>query len=230
MEKQQGHIYMEQSLRISDDIVCFETMQERKPLVFPGNSNLFLWDLENGALQHYAYPQYGKELVLAGERLFGIRFRGNFAVTYREETAGEGRFFLEGTQDFEERVRYLQQHFKRMFHLKGCHPLIKYIMEETERTKGILSMESAAESYGYSLRQAERLFKQHFGYGPKRYCQYERLLRVISYMQENPDRTWDRLAKSAGYADVSHFQREFRQYMGVSPKQFRKEYLGNFLR
>lgn len=43
-------------------------------------------------------------------------------------------------------------------------------------------------------------------------------------MEEDTGSTFAQIAEETGYADPSHFQREFRRFVGMTPKQFQAEY------
>lgn len=230
MENHAHSFYMEKTLQKNLQVVCFEMVSGKPILIIPGNSNLFIWNIYRKTVRHYQYLQNAKVIHETGERLLGIRFQGECRGLYDDKVLLSIMPELDVIMDFSKLIRFWECNLNHIFRIEKAHPLLKNSIMEIEHTNGMVNLENMLEHYGYSMRQLQRIFKQWFGYGPKRYCQYIRLLHVISNMQKNQDISIAGLARHAGYADASHFQREFKQYMGMYPKQFQKQYLGNFLR
>lgn len=67
-------------------------------------------------------------------------------------------------------------------------------------------------------KQFERLFRECVGMNPKEYGRIVRFQRVLRMMQLGSHDYAD-IAYANGYADQSHFIREFRQFSSLTPKQ-----------
>jgi AraC-like DNA-binding protein len=76
-----------------------------------------------------------------------------------------------------------------------------------------------AEAMDLSSRQLQRISLRVFGVSPKRLLRRQRVLRTLAAMVEAPHGTWTQFLDDQ-YVDQAHFIREFRHYMGVSPKAF----------
>jgi AraC-like DNA-binding protein len=72
---------------------------------------------------------------------------------------------------------------------------------------------------GLSPRQLERFCRRHFGLPPKRLLRRQRVLRTLAAMREQPNGGWSR-SIDGQFADQAHFIREFRYYMGQSPRAY----------
>lgn len=70
-------------------------------------------------------------------------------------------------------------------------------------------------------KQFERLFRECVGMNPKEYERIARFQRALGMMQLGSLDYAD-IAYANGYADQSHFIREFRQFSGLTPKQLTK--------
>lgn len=89
-------------------------------------------------------------------------------------------------------------------------------------TAGTGVRETVAQS-GYSHRHFIRQFSQAVGLPPKLYGRVQRFQRALGLMQRCataqvpclPD-----VALGAGYSDQPHFNREFRQFSGLTPEQY----------
>ncbi len=72
----------------------------------------------------------------------------------------------------------------------------------------------------YSVRHINRMFHNYLGYGPKTLCKYIRFQKVLREMINNPHRQNSEFILNIDYSDQAHFQREFKSFMGETPKAF----------
>ncbi|WP_164483698.1 MULTISPECIES: AraC family transcriptional regulator [unclassified Polaromonas] len=87
-----------------------------------------------------------------------------------------------------------------------------------------MRVEEAVARSGYSHRQFIRLFSQAVGLPPKLYGRVQRFQKALGLMQAGPGGDAQALAlvaMDAGYSDQPHFNREFREFSGVTPEQYR---------
>lgn len=70
-----------------------------------------------------------------------------------------------------------------------------------------------------SERQLERQFRQYAGFPPRTFFRLQRFQYTLRKMG-NPRQRLTELAFEGGYADQSHFIREFKAFAGVSPGSF----------
>jgi AraC-like DNA-binding protein len=95
-------------------------------------------------------------------------------------------------------------------------PLIPSLLEQIRRTGGTQAIMAWAREHKADARTLERRFVAAMGITPKQYARIVRFkqsyYRLISVKRSEP-------AKShlQGYYDESHFNREFRQFLGVAP-------------
>jgi len=78
---------------------------------------------------------------------------------------------------------------------------------------------------GYSHRHFIRQFSQAVGLPPKLYGRVQRFQHALGLMQRSGTLQAPRLpdvALDAGYSDQPHFNREFRQFSGLTPEQYRR--------
>ena len=76
-----------------------------------------------------------------------------------------------------------------------------------------------AARVGVSLRTLERVCEACFGFGPKRLMRRQRFLRTLDIMLSTPDQPLSALV-TGEYVDQSHFIRDFRSFMGLSPTEY----------
>lgn len=68
-------------------------------------------------------------------------------------------------------------------------------------------------------KQFERLFASFVGINPKEYTRIVRFQKALAQMQHFPGKeiNFARIAYASGYADQSHFIREFKKFCGYTP-------------
>jgi AraC-like DNA-binding protein len=88
------------------------------------------------------------------------------------------------------------------------------------------SVREAVRRSGYSHRGFVALFRRTVGLTPKTYTRVLRFQRVLAELSATTDTgdasPWVDLAMRAGYSDQSHFNREFREFAGVTPEYYRR--------
>jgi AraC-like DNA-binding protein len=94
-------------------------------------------------------------------------------------------------------------------------------IDALSRSHGADRIERICASLRVSRKHLRTLFDGHVGLSPKAYGRVFRFRRAIDLVQgarRPPD--WAQLAMSCGYYDQSHFNREFREFSGMSPVEF----------
>jgi AraC family transcriptional regulator, positive regulator of tynA and feaB len=105
------------------------------------------------------------------------------------------------------------------------HHLLRKAMVFIDATldRGQVSAEMVAREINVSVRTLYRLFAQT-GTSLSRYVIDRRLERcAISLAESRDDRSISLIADRAGFADISHFSRAFKQKYGVSPRLWRQQ-------
>lgn len=91
--------------------------------------------------------------------------------------------------------------------------------------KAGIGVRQVATQSGYSHRQFIRLFAQAVGLPPKLYSRVQRFQRALNLMQRTGTEAWLSLADvamEAGYSDQPHFNRDFREFSGLTPELYRQ--------
>jgi AraC-like DNA-binding protein len=88
---------------------------------------------------------------------------------------------------------------------------------------GDYTVNELADETGYSVRHINRLFNENYGFGPKDFCRRLRFQHALREIFSNPNRQISEFIQNIGYSDQAHFQREFKTFMGETPRQFAKK-------
>jgi len=83
----------------------------------------------------------------------------------------------------------------------------------------ISSVVDLAHSTQISQQRLERMCRKVFGFPPKRLLRRQRFLRTLGNVMLDPDLKWS-AALDDQYFDQAHFNRDFQEFMGMSPSQY----------
>ncbi len=85
----------------------------------------------------------------------------------------------------------------------------------------LLTVADLASRVGMTVRTVERLSRRAFGFPPKLLLRRQRFLRSLGRFMLDPSLRWIG-ALDCHYHDQSHFVRDFRRFMGMSPSDYAK--------
>jgi AraC-like DNA-binding protein len=115
----------------------------------------------------------------------------------------------------------------RLTKLRGMHPAVAQALVSVRTTSDIRKLVAAS---GYSHRRFIELFSQSVGLTPKLYSRvlrFQKALQLVAAVQSSDQAgdhslVWADLALAAGYSDQSHLNREFVEFSGITPEEYRK--------
>jgi len=99
------------------------------------------------------------------------------------------------------------------------------ILRAAAQLKAGATVRQTVAQSGYSHRQFIHLFSHHVGLGPKQYSRVQRFQRALALLHHGGAARTVSLAdvaQDAGYSDQPHFNREFREFSGFTPEQYRQ--------
>jgi AraC-like DNA-binding protein len=140
------------------------------------------------------------------EDLWGTR-----AVSMREELAD--------LRSIEERLEVFERMLAaRLPTVRGLHPAVAHALRQFDASK---TVHDVVRESGYSHRQLITLFSRAVGLTPKTYCRVLRFQHVLHRAGTGGPTSLIDIAVTGGYSDQSHFNREFREFSGVTPTEYR---------
>ena len=132
--------------------------------------------------------------------------------------AGSMRADLAGAPSIEARLDLLECLLaERLPVVRGLHPAVAQALQQF---RTVTSVGDVVRSSGYSHRRFISLFSRSVGLTPKAFCRVLRFQDVLRRARENGRSLID-IAAAAGYSDQSHFTREFREFAGITPTDYR---------
>lgn len=96
--------------------------------------------------------------------------------------------------------------------------IIRYIDENC--TDSDLTNEEISVHFGFHPQHINRIMRQKTGYSLHKFIQIKRIQKAVDYLLKT-DLEISAVAVKAGFNDVYHFSRYFKQIMGLSPKKYR---------
>lgn len=94
------------------------------------------------------------------------------------------------------------------------------MVDKIRKQKGSLTLRGLCLEAGVSERQVERRFHEKVGLSPRTLKCIFRFRHVLATIRRSPKASLTEIALSSGYFDQSHFVREFKKMVGVSPKSY----------
>lgn len=92
--------------------------------------------------------------------------------------------------------------------------------EAIVESEGGLSLRDTYKDCGRSSRHINASFKRATGVTPKVLCRIYRLQALLKDIDPAHPVTWTELAHAHGFYDHAHFNREFRAFSGLHPRQY----------
>jgi AraC-like DNA-binding protein len=92
-------------------------------------------------------------------------------------------------------------------------------MQWIRQRQGMVDFETLKDTMPISLRQLQREFRNQYGMKISDYIRLSRLNAINKYMRSQPSSLTE-LAYALQFTDQSHFIREFRHFVGRSPRRF----------
>lgn len=83
-----------------------------------------------------------------------------------------------------------------------------------------ITIDQLSDKLSISRRQLERMFKEQLGTSPKTYQRIIRFTHAYQNIRESKNRIWTDITYDNGYADQSHFIRDFKEFAGSIPTEF----------
>lgn len=111
---------------------------------------------------------------------------------------------------------------KQLNEVSSYQPTVMEALYSISETSGSIRVSELANRLLISERSLRRLFHEHVGISPKTLCRITRLQSVMKHCTENKQLDFLMTAYDSGYFDQSHFIKDFKEFCGYTPGQFKK--------
>ncbi len=92
-----------------------------------------------------------------------------------------------------------------------------------EKSCGLITVDALCAQLDITPRHIERLFVQHVGLNPKLACRIVRFSHAVERLRHRPNVAWAEFSLRCGYYDQAHFIRDFREFAGMTPGEYRAQ-------
>lgn len=180
---------------------------------------------------------------LAGQgQVFGVKFRpagfhpflGHSMSLLTDQTLRFEEVFSVGCDGLETDILSRQDEREMVAlaerFLQACLPkldervaTLNQIVDNIAARREITSVDDLLAEYGahmMSKRTLQRLFREYIGVGPKWVIRRFRLHEAAARIDEGASVDWPRLALELGYADQTHFIKDFKAIIGKTPTEY----------
>ena len=82
---------------------------------------------------------------------------------------------------------------------------------------GFIEIGDLSEKVGLSTSQFRKRFNEEIGISPNKYCKIQRCHHIQHLLEKNNVQSLTSLAYELGYCDQSHFIKDFKSVIGISP-------------
>ena len=89
-----------------------------------------------------------------------------------------------------------------------------------EAADGQVRVAQLASELGLCTRQLNRRFENRVGVSPKEFARVSRFLTGLRRLRASKHRSLTETALECGYFDQAHFNHEFREFAGMTPREF----------
>lgn len=125
-----------------------------------------------------------------------------------------------------ERIKLIEEFFlSRLVSEEVVDRIIKSTIEKMITANGQLSVDELSKIGKINRRQLERKFSSAIGLSPKQLSKIIRLQSTLKMLINKKFTSLSALAYDGEYYDQAHFIRDFKEFTGVTPKEFYADHL-----
>lgn len=128
---------------------------------------------------------------------------------------------MSGAADVSEHIRLIEAFLRRR--LDEAATLSRIVTETVDallQTRGTTPIYAILKEDGSKRRQLERQFRKQIGISPKRLGRAIRLQTALNLLLNRSTETLTEIAYEADYFDQTHFIKDFKELVGVTPTEF----------
>ncbi|WP_299465190.1 helix-turn-helix domain-containing protein [uncultured Microscilla sp.] len=109
---------------------------------------------------------------------------------------------------------------RQKFDPRKLAPLELYNVLQALEQAPVTNHQQAVEGYPNTQKHLIDQFKKYVGLTPKYYHRILRFQEILKRIQHQEKITWADITYHCGYADQSHFIKEFKHFSGFNPSEF----------
>ncbi|NOU97270.1 helix-turn-helix domain-containing protein [Paenibacillus sp. LMG 31456] len=103
--------------------------------------------------------------------------------------------------------------------------LINRVIDQIIEDREITKVDHISQQLNINIRKLQRLFEQYVGVSPKWVIKLYRLQNAAESMDLNQNHNLLKLSMDLGYYDQSHFIKDFKSIIGITPDEYIRKFL-----
>lgn len=125
------------------------------------------------------------------------------------------------TRDFSRQISLFNAYFSPRL-VRKASAVTSLIVKTMCQLKGNIRMDQLEALTGYTSRTIQRQFRQDTGMSPKAFSRILRCQSAINTIHLRQDLSISDLAFDLGFSDQSHFLREFKKFVSITPGDYQR--------
>jgi AraC-like DNA-binding protein len=113
---------------------------------------------------------------------------------------------------------------KDYYHDWFCERPVQKVLDHILKSKGLLNVRDLLEKFPYSERTLDRIFAREVGVSPHGFITLVRFNYMIREVEEGKYKTLSELVSKYDYYDHSHFEKDFKRFLGQSIKEYKNTF------
>ena len=142
------------------------------------------------------------------------------AETVLDQSILQLRNQLVGNSTSMDKFALVENWLQSRFQVKKVPPATLLTTIQQLQQEPATNFQQVIEAYPNTPKHLITQFKKYVGLTPKYYQRILRFQEILQKIQHKEKITWTTIAYSCGYADQSHFIKEFKHFSGFNPKEF----------
>ncbi|MEL6942511.1 MAG: helix-turn-helix domain-containing protein [Bacteroidota bacterium] len=138
-----------------------------------------------------------------------------------EEDVKEWHEKLAEAKEDNQKIVVLERLLLDLYQKNELHHRLDYGIRQIQKHKGLMSVQNLANSLNTNYKSLDRWFSKKVGVSPKRFLQLTRFKYILDEIEQSKNMDWMQLVVDYRFHDQAHFTKEFKQFAGVTPSQFR---------
>lgn len=102
--------------------------------------------------------------------------------------------------------------------------IVRHILTLINKSGGNIRMKELEKATFYSARYIQNVTQRQIGLSPKQLCDQVRFQNILSIIRQEQTVDFAALSQQFGFYDQSHFIQTFKDFSGISPACFMKQY------
>lgn len=249
-EKFRQEVYLTQGI---SHFYSFDIIGETDFVAVPDGCIDIVFEYDDGDITGYATGtviKHKNKVFSPGrngkKEIFGVRFMPGFrpaGLKVKLKDLIDQRIELSDTEfgdsmtaalkqenDFYQRIRVFLQDYTKITKKEpkpyGKEQLVIYIKDMVYNTNGVIRVHEMAERTGYSERYINKVFIDEMGFSPKTFCKIIQFQKALEFLNYGAPGNMTDAAVDLGFYDQSQFIKDFKNYSGLTPKQYLKTVQG----